>query len=71
VGRVNEQTLIRAAILLGVKRRFFGFRFFDQLADPFGNHGIKDPLTDLAISIYLPVQFNAFVAHDSNRNCAS
>ncbi len=58
-------------LLLTVERRFFGFRFFDQLADPFGKQGIRHSLSDVAIVIYLPVQFDAFVTHDGHRICAS
>jgi hypothetical protein len=43
-----------AALLLwfGMECCFFGFRFFNQFADPLGKQRIKYPFCDLPIAIY-------------------
>jgi hypothetical protein len=49
-------------LLLRVKRRLFGFRFFNQFADvAFGHLWIKHPFQNMAIALDLLIQFLALI----------
>jgi hypothetical protein len=68
---VRPPTEAALLLLLRVERRFFDFRFFDQLAEPFGKQRFKHPLDGLALARDLRIQFPTFVTHDSQDICAS
>jgi hypothetical protein len=57
--------------LIGVKLGLLGDCIFDRVIDPINRELVHDRGRNSPILLYLPVEFDAFITHDSHRICAS